>query len=99
MKNDKAVWWMILFGIIRHLLTALGTYLVARGIIDSSTHERLVGEGTTEVVGWIIIIVPFVWSWLQKKHAWGWVKTALHLSSTTPAAAVVTASPGPDIPI
>lgn len=93
------VWWMILFGFVRHGLSILGTYLVTRGIIDSTTQERLVSEGATQVVGWIIIVIPFVWSWLQKRQAWGWVKTALHLTSTTKPSDVITAAPGPDRPI
>jgi len=47
-------------GLIRHILTFLGGYLVTQGIIDEQT--------LTEVVGAIITISGFVWSWISKKE-------------------------------
>lgn len=51
--NDKIA------GLIRHGLTFIGGYLVTDGIIDEST--------LTEVVGAIITLIGFVWSWIDKK--------------------------------
>jgi hypothetical protein len=51
--NDKVA------GLIRHGLTFIGGYLVTDGIIDEST--------LTEVVGAIITLVGFIWSWKAKK--------------------------------
>lgn len=46
-------------GIIRHVLTAAGGYLVAKGIID---------EGAlVEAVGAIVTIAGLVWSIFQKQ--------------------------------
>lgn len=50
--NDK------IKGLLRHVLTFLGGYLVTKGIIDEAT--------LSEVVGSIITISGFVWSWLDK---------------------------------
>lgn len=46
-------------GIIRHVLTAVGGYLVAKGWVDEST--------LPEVIGAIITIGGVVWSIFQKK--------------------------------
>lgn len=45
-------------GLLRHILTFLGGYLVTQGIIDEST--------LAEVVGAVITLTGFVWSWLDK---------------------------------
>lgn len=54
MFNDKIT------GLLRHILTFVGGYLVTAGIIDEAM--------LTEVVGAIITIVGFVWSWKAKKE-------------------------------
>jgi hypothetical protein len=54
MFNDKIT------GLLRHILTFVGGYLVTAGIID----EQML----TEVVGAIITLVGFVWSWTSKKE-------------------------------
>lgn len=54
MMNDKIA------GLLRHILTFVGGYLVTAGIID----EQML----TEVVGAIITLVGFVWSWTSKKE-------------------------------
>lgn len=46
-------------GLLRHVLTFAGGYLVTQGIIDEQT--------LTEVVGAIITIAGFAWSWIDKK--------------------------------
>lgn len=50
--NDKVS------GLLRHVLTFLGGYLVTQGVIDEAI--------LSEVVGAIITIVGFVWSWKNK---------------------------------
>jgi len=45
-------------GLLRHILTFLGGYLVTSGIIDEAI--------LSEVVGAIITITGFVWSWIGK---------------------------------
>lgn len=99
MNERRPLFWMILFGIVRHLLTVVGTYLLAHGLIDADTHARILGEGATKIVGWILLMIPFAWSWLQKSQVWGWVKTALHMRSTQSPNEVPIAAPGPDIAI
>ena len=45
-------------GLLRHILTFIGGYLVTSGIIDEAI--------LSEVVGAIITITGFVWSWIGK---------------------------------
>jgi len=45
-------------GLLRHILTFVGGYLVTSGIIDEAI--------LSEVVGAIITITGFVWSWIGK---------------------------------
>lgn len=99
MNSKKTVWWMILFGIVRHVLTIGGAWLVARGLIDEHTRARIVSEGVTDTVGWLLIAGAFAWSWLQKQQAWEWVRTALHLPNSTPVSDVPKIAPGPDMPL
>lgn len=47
-------------GLIRHVLTFLGGYLVTKGIIDEGTLQ--------EVIGAIITLSGFVWSFISKKE-------------------------------
>jgi hypothetical protein len=47
-------------GLLRHILTFVGGYLVTAGIIDEAM--------LMEVVGAIITLVGFVWSWKSKKE-------------------------------
>ena len=49
----------ILNGLVRHILTAGGGYLVAKGMIDEGSVETLVGA--------IITIAGVVWSAIAKK--------------------------------
>jgi len=47
-------------GLLRHILTFLGGYLVTSGVIDESI--------LMEVVGAITTIVGFAWSFISKKQ-------------------------------
>lgn len=49
----------IILGLVRHVLTAVGGILVAKGFIDETT--------LTQVVGAVITIGGAVWSVLAKK--------------------------------
>lgn len=49
----------ILLGLVRHVLTALGGVLVAKGTVDQSTVETIVG-GAAAIVG-------ALWSIVSKK--------------------------------
>lgn len=46
-------------GLLRHVLTFLGGYLVTQGIIDEAM--------LAEIVGAVITLTGFVWSWLDKE--------------------------------
>ena len=52
--NDK------ISGLLRHILTFGGGYLVADGVIDEATLQ--------EVVGAVITLTGFIWSYLSKKE-------------------------------
>ncbi len=50
-----------ILGLIRHILTAVGGVLVAKGIADEGT--------VTTVVGGLIGIGGAIWSWWDKREA------------------------------
>ncbi len=50
--------WM---GFVRHLLTMMGGVLIAKGWLDESTMPELLGA--------VMTIVGFVWSYMQKAEA------------------------------
>ena len=47
-------------GVIRHTLTAVGGYLVAKGALDVGTVETVIGAAVT--------LIGVVWSVYQKKE-------------------------------
>lgn len=98
-EEKKPIVWMILFGVSRHLLTIIGTWMVSRGLIDADTHERLVSEGAVQLAGIVLMALPVAWSVLQKVQVVSWLRTALHLTSSTPIGEIPKASAGPDMPI
>ena len=53
MKNE------ILLGLVRHLLTALGGVLVAKGTVDQSTVETITGS--------VVAVAGALWSVFSKK--------------------------------
>lgn len=51
-------------GLVRHLLTAAGGYLVAKGVLDDGT--------LTEVIGGVVTVAGAVWSiWDKRKRVEG----------------------------
>lgn len=77
----KTTWWyMVLFAIVRHILGFVGTWLIARGVIDADTHMRLLSEGASDIVGWSIIAAVIAWSIVQKTQAWQRILAALHIN-------------------
>lgn len=100
MEEKKPLWWMIAFGIVRAAIAFLGGWLQGHGLIDADTNQRLLSEGVTQALSWIILAIPVIWSCLQKTQVWGWVKTALKLDdSRTTAADIPKIAPGPDRPL
>ena len=49
----------LIFALIRHFLTFLGTFLATKGVIDAGVVEQLVGGG--------LALAAVVWSVLDKK--------------------------------
>ena len=49
----------ILLGLVRHLLTALGGVLVAKGTVDQSTVETITGS--------VVAVAGALWSVFSKK--------------------------------
>ena len=47
------------FGLIRHILTAGGVYLVGKGAIDEGIYAELMGASLT--------LIGLVWSHIEKK--------------------------------
>jgi hypothetical protein len=98
--EKKPIIWMVLFGIARHVLGIVGTWLATRGLIDADTHARIVSEGATELVGYLLMLVPIVWSVMQKLQVMKWLKTALHLDDdTTTVNEIPTKAPGSSMPL
>lgn len=79
--EKKPILWMILFGISRHLLSIAGAWLASRGLIDAETHERILSEGASQLVGYIMMLVPIIWSVMQKFQVIARIKAALHLDA------------------
>lgn len=48
-------------GLVRHVLTTLGGYLVGKGYFDETT--------MTELVGAVMTIIGVAWSWRAKPKA------------------------------
>lgn len=94
----KPVWWMILWGVVRHALTIAGAWLVSRGLIDADTQARLVSEGAAQIVGWALMLGPIAWSVAQKTQVWGWVVLAVkpYVKTVTDARSL---APGPTAPL
>lgn len=88
MTDKRPIYWMILFGVTRHALTVAGTWLVSRGLIDADTHQRLISEGATQLVGYLLMLAPVAWSVAQKYQIANWLRTALHLPGTATIADV-----------
>jgi hypothetical protein len=65
---DKAMQAMIL-GLIRHLLTGLGGYLVSVGLVT--------GDQSADLIGAVMVIASTGWSVYQKKQQKAEVKIAL----------------------
>lgn len=113
MESKKPVVWMIVFGIVRHILFGIGVWLKARGLIDEETHQRMIGELVTDIVAWLFIMFPLLWSAAQKWQVFGWlrtkasailrVQTATQLLSSVrenpSPQSIIQAAPGPDMPI
>lgn len=90
MEGDrKPIVWMLLFGIIRHVLGIAGAWLASRGLIDADTHERLLSEGASQLVGYVLMALPIAWSIAQKLQVVRWLQTALHLDGSRKSLAEV----------
>lgn len=98
--QNKPIFMMVLFSLVRHWLTIAGTYLIARGVIDSGTQSLLASDhAATVLVGAIMTGAAMLWSLLQKKQMLGWIRTALHLPNASSVEAVAKSAPGPDVAI
>jgi hypothetical protein len=54
-RNAMTDQWM---GVVRHVLTAVGSFMVAMGYMDNAMWATIMGAMMT--------LVPFVWSWKSK---------------------------------
>lgn len=72
-------WKLILSGVVRWVLTILGTWLVAKGLIDEDTKQALLSEGVSDVVGYVLMFLALVWSAFEKQKFVEWLRRALHL--------------------
>lgn len=98
--EKKPIVWMVILGVVRHVLSIAGTWMVSRGLIDADTHQRIMNEGAVQLVGYVLMLAPIAWSVMQKYQVWGWVKTALHLDERRmTVGAIPAASAGPSMPI
>jgi hypothetical protein len=98
-KSKGVVWIMILFGFVRAALIYVGTRLESHGIIEHETFVQLIGEGATQIVGYLVIGLSLAWTVLQKKQVFGWLKTAPKMDKSSTPRDVIEAAPGPDKPL
>lgn len=82
-EEKKPIVWMILFGVSRHLLGIAGAWLASRGLIDDDTHQRLMSEGASQLVGYALMLLPILWSVAQKFQMISWLRTAFHMNAST----------------
>lgn len=69
---------------LRHLLTALGLWLVKKGFIDEYTQGILTSEGfAIAIVGLIIAGGSALWQWKRAKYAVALPKAALKADPET----------------
>jgi len=50
----------MVLGLVRHIITGIGSIFVAKGVVDSATLEALVGA--------LAVIVGGIWSIVDKKQ-------------------------------
>lgn len=55
------MWLMYIAPVIRHLASMLGTWLVAKGLVDSN--------GADQIVGGLMATAALVWSLYSKRKA------------------------------
>lgn len=77
--RNKTWWYMVLWGIVRAVLAFVGGRLSDKGLIDAETHQRLLSEGVTDVVGWLILFIVMFWTVFQKSQVFQRILTAIHL--------------------
>lgn len=94
-SDKKTVFWMILFGVVRSLLLWFGGKLQGWGVIDSETYGQLITEGTAQVVSYILLAGPIVWSVAQKLQVVEWLKTAFGMPSSSSIAEIPQNASGP----
>jgi len=87
-EEKKPLIWMILFGVSRHVLGIAGAWLASRGLIDEDTHQRILSEGASQLVGYLLMLAPIAWSVAQKLQVVGWIRKALHMNASASLADV-----------
>lgn len=66
-KLKQGVVMKYLTSIIRHALTALGGFLVAKGIIDQDVADKMVTNDTEIILGAISYLIGQCCSWWSNK--------------------------------
>jgi hypothetical protein len=91
MDKDKTVWAGILGSFIRVALTFIGSRLLAKGLISQELLDRLLTEGTAQILGYALVGVAILWSLRNKIIGFVKMRVALLSPPKTSAAEVDTA--------
>lgn len=66
MDKTKTVWGALAGSFIRALLTVIGAFLMRKGLIDQALLDRLLTEGTAELLGFALVGAMLLWSMRDK---------------------------------
>lgn len=84
----STVWGALIGALIRWILMLIAGPLVAKGIIGDDLLERLMSEGTAQIVAGVISVGVLLWSFRAKIVAWVKLRFALNAEPTASISAV-----------
>lgn len=64
--DKKSVWYALILSFVRVVLATIGGALLRKGIIDQGLLDRLLSEGSAQIVGVLITFVVLGWSFRDK---------------------------------
>ncbi len=84
MENKSEVYKQIVLSVVRHLLTALATFLIAKGVISSDQANFLITEAAGIFFGGLSLLVM----WIKSKNSVKLVQAAIDATPGTSLKAV-----------
>lgn len=78
---------LVLLGFLRHIITALGMWLVAKGYLTQEQHDAWISTAVQEAFGACLIVGSQLWSAFDKTLVINWIRQALHMPAPGPSPA------------